>query len=381
MTAEQNTKRDPQVQSVLVVDDEPYIRSLLTRWLTDAGYACLEASHAEEAWATLQTFDVPVMTLDITLPGPTGLELLPEIKRSFQDTEVIMLTALGQAQTAVTALSAGASGYLIKPVAREELLFQVSRALELRQLIIDKRLYTQRLEMRVQQQTREVRMAHEETIHRLVAASRYRDEETGAHIRRVGLCSELLAQAIGWSPEDVSRIRMAAPMHDVGKIGIPDAILQKPGKLTSAEYEVMKTHAMIGAEMLAGSSSAVLQMAEQIARCHHERWDGTGYPAGLAQEAIPESARIVAIVDVFDALSHDRVYRPALPLEEVLAILEQGCGSHFDPRLVNAFVGILPKVLHVFEQMPDECDEARLPHDMQAQGTQALENLSTVATH
>ena len=158
---------------------------------------------------------------------------------------------------------------------------------------------------------RAIRIAHEETIHRLVTASLCRDEETGMHIKRTGLLSELLARAAGWSEADAEIIRLAAPMHDVGKIGIPDAILQKPGKLTPAEFETMKTHTLIGAGMLDGSQSAILAMAREIALCHHEHWDGTGYPRGLAGMAIPEPARILSIVDVYDAMTHSRVYRSA----------------------------------------------------------------------
>jgi putative two-component system response regulator len=201
-----------------------------------------------------------------------------------------------------------------------------------------------RLEETVREQTRVVRRAHEETVQRLVSASLCRDEETGAHIRRTGALSEVLAKAAGWSAEEVENIRLAAPMHDVGKIGIPDAILRKPGKLTPEEFAIMKTHTMLGARMLAGSDSPMLKMAEQIALNHHERWDGGGYPNGLAGYAIPESARIMAIVDVYDALAHDRVYRPALPAEEVLATMQQGEGTHFDPLLLALFFSHLEEM-------------------------------------
>ena len=235
------------------------------------------------------------MTLDIRLPGRSGADLLPDVKAAFPDTAVIMLTGNDETRTAVATLAQGASGYLLKPVERDELVFQVGSALERRRLTLENRQYLRGLERRVREQTAEIRQAHEETIHRLVAASLYRDEETGMHIKRTGLLSELLATATGWPRAEAETIRMAAPMHDVGKIGIPDAILRKPEKLTSEEFDVMKTHTLIGAGMLAGSRSAVLQMAEEIARSHHERWDGGGYPARLTQHAIPESARIVAL--------------------------------------------------------------------------------------
>ena len=210
------------------------------------------------------------------------------------------------------------------------------------------------MEDKVRQQTAAIRRAHEETILRLVGASRYRDEETGAHIKRTGLYSGLCAEVLGWPAGAVEDIRMAAPMHDVGKIGIPDAILRKPGKLTREEFEIMKTHAVMGAKMLAGSESSVLQMAEEIAMCHHERWDGGGYPRGLAESAIPEAARIVALVNVYDALTHDRVYRPAMPETEAMAIMEQGRGSHFDPFLFGVFLSLAPQMRRIAAENPDE---------------------------
>lgn len=211
-------------------------------------------------------------------------------------------------------------------------------------MLIERREHLQQLEERVREQTLAIRSAHEETIERLMAAAACRDEETSAHIRRTELLSAVLATSLGWSPDRVDLIRMAAPMHDIGKIGIPDAVLQKPGRLTAAEYDIMKTHTVIGAGLLDGASSAILQMAHTIARHHHERWDGSGYPSGLRGDAIPVEARIVAIVDVFDAISHDRVYRPALPEAESLQIMKDGCGTHFDPKLLESFFMLYPEM-------------------------------------
>jgi putative two-component system response regulator len=339
---------------ILVVDDEPYMQTVLSRWLTEAGYLCDCAGNADAALEYLQQHEVHVMTLDISMPRRSGADLLPQIKRQFPETEVIMLSALGETQLAIDTLTNGAYGYLIKPVESEDLLFQVKKALEHRQLTVEKNLYTTALEEKVREQTAAIRRAHEETILRLVSASQYRDEETGAHIRRTGLYSELFADVLGWPAERSEFIRMAAPMHDIGKIGIPDAILQKPCKLTPEEFEIMKCHTIIGANMLAGSESAMLQMAHEIALCHHERWDGTGYPRGLKESAIPETARIVALVDVYDALTHDRVYHRALPEDESLAIMEQGRGSHFDPFLFGVFLGLVPELRRIAEENPDE---------------------------
>jgi len=329
---------------VLIVDDDSFSQDILARWLRGAGYECVLADCAAAVWNQLTRQPVDLVTLDIRMPDCSGLDLLDGIKQEFPDMVVLMVTGEGESSQAVRALTHGAFGYLSKPVERDELVAQVRSGLEHRRLIIENREHLQGLEKLVSEQTRVIREAHEETIHRLVSASMYRDEETGAHIRRTGLYSELLAATAGWAPELVDQIRLAAPMHDVGKIGIPDAILLKPGKLTAEELAIMQKHARLGAQMLSGSQSPVLCMARDIALCHHERWDGKGYPSGLKGVEIPESARIVAIVDVFDSLTHDRVYRLALEPSKVLRIMQAGRGTQFDPRLFDIFWSLLPEM-------------------------------------
>ena len=341
------------VATILVVDDDSDIRGLFVRWLSDAGYACVEAGCAADAWAWLGRVAVTLVALDITLPDQSGVDLLPQVKQAFQDTEVLMITGHKQPQFAISALTMGAVGYLIKPVGAKDLLFQIKKALERRHVLIDRRRDMQRLEDRVAEQNREICCAHEETIHRLVTAASCHDEETGAHIRRTGLLSEILALAAGWSQGEAHQLRMAAPMHDVGKIGIPDAILQKPGALSHEEFERMKQHTTIGAQILAQSATPVLQLAEIVALSHHERWDGTGYPQGLASEAIPEAARIVSIVDVYDALTHDRVYRPAFAEEDALSMMRAGRGTQFDPGLLALFFANFEQMHSVAESHPD----------------------------
>ena len=314
---------------MLVVDDESYARTTVCHWLTRAGFQCGEAASADEAMARLQDQEAHLLTLDITVPDRSGLEVLSQIKQRWPDTEVLVLTALEETATAVEAMTLGAYGYLLKPIESGELVLQAKKALERRDLLVERRQYTATLEAQIRQQMQAIRHAHEETILRLLSASRYRDEETGAHIKRTGLYCELFAEVLGWPAEQVQNIRLAAPMHDLGKIGIPDAILQKPGPLTAEEFAVMKTHTAIGARMLEGSESAILQMAHEIAMAHHERWDGSGYPKGLAGMEIPESARILAIVDVYDALTHRRVYHEALPEDKAMEIMEEGRGKTF----------------------------------------------------
>ncbi|WP_425619041.1 HD domain-containing phosphohydrolase [Anatilimnocola sp. NA78] len=344
---------DSPAPLILVVDDEPLVRDVLTRWLRAEGFRCLSAADAESAWQQVQEQAVDLVTSDINMPGVSGIQLLARLQAADPDQAVLMLTGCGETSTAIRALTQGACGYLLKPVQREEMIFQVRQGLERTQLRKERRRYTEELERRVQEQTQTIRSAHEETIHRLVTASSFRDEETGAHIRRTGLFSEALARAAGWSRGECERLRMAAPMHDVGKIGIPDSILQRPGRLTPDEFAVMKTHTTIGAQMLQGSSSPMLKLAHEIALNHHEKWDGTGYPQGIRGEEIPESARILAIVDVYDALTHDRVYRKALPHDEVLTILRQGRETHFDPGLLGMFFAILEEIQQISMVNPD----------------------------
>ena len=354
-----NPSASDQAETILVVDDGSSLRRIVCRWLTEAGYRSVEAPNAETALAYLQNHRVHLVTLDITMPGCSGIDLLPQIKQRWPETEVIMLTAVQDATTAIEAMTLGAYGYLIKPIESDDLIFQTKKALERRSLLIEKQQYTRTLEKKVYEQMRTIRRAHEETILRLVSASRYRDEETGAHIKRTGRYCELFAEVLGWPTEQVENIRMAAPMHDIGKIGIPDAILQKPGKLTREEFEVMKSHTIIGATMLDGSESAILQMAKDIALNHHERWNGTGYPRGLAGTAIPEAARILSLVDVYDALTHRRVYHEAMPEDRALAIMEQECDRQFDPFLLGVFMGLVSEMRRIAEENPDDCEEGR----------------------
>ncbi|XZE19605.1 HD domain-containing phosphohydrolase [Pirellulaceae bacterium SH449] len=332
---------------ILVVDDEPFVRRLVSRWLNAAGHSCFLAASVEEATAILDAEFIDVITSDINMPGMSGVEWLPRLRATHPDIAVLMLTGCDDIQHAISTLTAGASGYLIKPVDRRELLFQVDRALERQRIIIADRNRSIELEEKVREQTLQIRQSHEETIERLIVASKLRDDETGEHIRRIGELSAIIAGKIGWSNAQVDMIRLAASMHDVGKVGISDAILKKPGKLTPEEYRIMQAHTKIGAKIMSGSNVPMLQMAEQIARWHHERWDGTGYPDGLVGEQIPIAARIVAIVDFYDAVSHDRVYRKAIPQPEVLKMLSDGRGTQFDPTLLDVFFDSLNDVQRI----------------------------------
>jgi putative two-component system response regulator len=354
MTGERTANGARVDATLLVVDDEAPVRNLLATWLSAHGYRCVRADSVAAARRCLESEPIDLVTADINMPGGSGIDLLRHVLATQPDLPVLMLTGNRDTESAISALNAGAFGYLLKPTRQEELLAQVNHGLELRRLRIERRRYTEGLEERVREQTLEIRRAHEETIHRLVRAAACRDLETGAHVVRTGAFSEILARALGWPEPEVERIRMAAPMHDIGKIGVPDAILRKPASLTPEEFEVMKQHTSIGAKLLAGSNSAILVMAREIAMCHHERWDGSGYPAGLAGDAIPETARILAIVDVYDALTSDRPYRRAMPEEQVLKMMLAEQGRHFDPVMLTTFFSVLEEIHQAARNHPDD---------------------------
>ncbi len=337
--------------------------------MANAGFDVDSAFQGQDALARVEQSiqegrPYAVAFVDVRMPpGWDGIQTIQKLWQADADLQVVICTAYSDYSWNEMVEVLGETDRLLilkKPFDNIEVRQLAAALVAKRNLTEQAHRTMQELQKLVREQTRAVSSAHEETIHRLVRASLYRDEETGAHIRRTGLCSELMAATAGWASERVDQIRLAAPMHDVGKIGIPDAILCKPGKLTPEEFAIMQTHTELGAKMLAGSASPVLNMAQAIAMCHHERWDGTGYPAGLAGLEIPEEARIVAIVDVYDALSHDRVYRKAIPETQVLAMMKNQRGKHFDPRLFDIFMSLLPEMRAISQAVPDD-DEATSP--------------------
>jgi putative two-component system response regulator len=340
---------------ILIVDDEDFICRILSRWLGGEGHQCTIARDAETALAILQeNCDYDLLISDIMMPGKSGIELLEIVRGRYPEMAVIMATGLGRREVAIKALRLGAYGYVIKPFDKNELIICLAGALERRRLMRESLAYEERLRQEVHDRTLDIREREEEIALRLVSASEFRDEETGTHIRRIGAYSAAIAEAMGWAQQAVDLIRIAAPMHDVGKIGVADSILLKPGKLNPEEFEKVKEHTAIGASILAGSHIPLLQMAADIALYHHERWDGSGYLHGLAGEDIPEAARIVAVADVYDALSNDRVYRKALPEEQVLAIMREGSGCHFDPRVHACFLEMLPAFRAIRRKLIDQ---------------------------
>jgi putative two-component system response regulator len=330
--------------NILVVDDESYICRMVSRLLEKQGYACTVCESAAEAIKKIDSSAYELVVSDIMMPGMSGIELLARIKKTHPDMAFIMLTGIDDHETAIRTLDLGAFGYVIKPFEPNELIINVFNSLRRRELEMERNQYEDRLEREVRERTAEIRATQEQITLRLVTASGYRDEETGAHIRRMGEYAAILAQATGLKAEAVEEIRLAAPMHDIGKIGVADAILKKPGKLTDKEFKQIKEHTTIGARILEGSQISLLNLAQDIALYHHEKWNGSGYPQGLREEAIPLCARIVAVCDVYDALVSDRVYRPALPEDKALAIMKEGRGNHFDPRILDLFLDQLPQI-------------------------------------
>ncbi len=343
-----------QSPKLLIVDDEPVISDIIFQCLSGEGYACDTANSAEQALTLLEQIDYHLIISDIMMPGKSGIELLEEVKKKHPDIAIIMVTAVDDRKTAVRALQLGAYGYVIKPFELNEIVLSTVNALERRRLSLESKKYEARLENDVRERTQEIHQREEEICLRLTSACEFRDEETGTHIRRIGLYSAVIGAALGWEKRTLDEIQIAACMHDIGKIGVPDNVLQKPGRLTPEEFEIIKTHPSIGAQILSGSDISLINMAKDIALSHHEKWNGSGYPKGLVGEDIPETARIVAIVDVYDALVYKRVYRPAIPEEEALDMMRKDVGTHFDPRLFDIFIKVLPQIRDIRMRVREE---------------------------
>lgn len=332
---------------ILIVDDEPANVLLLERLLEQLGYNNIETYVSPvEALPRILDQTVDLVLLDIQMPQLTGFEILEKIRDHKNENEfrpVMVLTADATASTKRKALALGAEDFLTKPFEAYEVALRVKNLLRTRQLYKEISLENDLLEQRVRERTKELEEIQMEIVDRLGLATEYRDDDTKAHTARVGDMASQLAATMRLPQKFVQLLRMAAPLHDIGKIGISDLILLKEGKLTPEEFETMKKHTEIGASILSGSRSEILQLAQEIAISHHERWDGTGYPHQLKGEEIPLSGRIVSVVDVFDALTHERTYKKAWPVEEALAEIELNSGKQFDPVVVEALMTLYPE--------------------------------------
>jgi putative two-component system response regulator len=338
---------------ILIVDDEPANLKLLSMVLRTEGYRHIDVLDDPRFVAGQCALTPPdLILLDINMPHLDGFAVMDQLRALEQPIAVpiVVLTAQSGEDIVVRALQHGASDFLNKPVNRRELLARVHNTLMAHlahRLLHDRKNL---LEDMVRQRTRELRASQLDIVLRLGRASEFRDNETGQHILRMSQASALLARSAGWGQAECELMLNASPMHDVGKIGIPDGILLKPGPLTDDERKVMQTHTTIGAEILAGSGNDILEMARDIALSHHEKWDGTGYPHGLAADEIPESARIVAITDVFDALTSERPYKKPWTVSDALGFMGDNVGKHFDPNLFAQFALLIPEVQRIRER-------------------------------
>lgn len=327
---------------ILIVDDEPTSVDVLRRIVEQGGFHRIESTNDPREVSHLYVRLRPdLILLDLHMPEMDGLAVLDQLNEIAEASylPILMLTGDLSQEARREALSRGAKDFVNKPFHSEEVLFRIRTLLETRFLYLQIQSQNQLLEQKVRQRTRELEAAQKEIIERLARAAEFRDDNTGQHTERVGQMSALLAREIALPDAEVALIRRAAPLHDVGKIGIPDSILLKLGKLTADEFALVRTHTKIGQRILAGSRYALLQLAEEIALTHHERWDGSGYD-GLAGQEIPLPGRIVAVADVFDALTQKRPYKPAWPVGDAIAEMVRQRGRMFDPELIDAFVRI-----------------------------------------
>ncbi len=346
---------------ILVVDDDEAVRRTIRRILERHNYEVGEASTTAEARVRLGEATYELLLCDIGLPGESGIELVRSVATAFPQMGVVMVTAIDDPAVAQEALDLGVFGYLVKPFRANEVLINVAAGLRHRELELLRQSHVDELESKVLSRTASLRdavrlleltsevarTAEQETVQRLVTALTLRSEETGGHIQRMSHYASMLASKIPSAPWSEAEIRVASMLHDVGKIGVPDSILLKPGPLDADEFDLIKRHPILGNSLLGGGGSRVLMLGARICLSHHERFDGEGYPYGLAGDAIPIEARIAAIADVFDAITTNRVYRDAMPDEAAFEVLVSERGRHFDPDLLDLFMASGDEIIKI----------------------------------
>jgi putative two-component system response regulator len=331
--------------TILIVDDQDNNIRILERLLRKSGYDRLIATtDPREAVALFREHEPDLVLLDLHMPYLDGFGVLEQLGPEIPENSflpVLVLTADLSAEARKRALAMGAKDFLAKPFDAIEVMLRIQNLLEARFLYLALQNQNEQLEQKVHQRTRELEEAQVEILERLALAAEFRDDATHEHTRRVGEISARLARRLGLAEEICDLIRRAAPLHDLGKIAVPDSILLKFERLSVEEFEVVKSHTAVGARILSGSGHPLLRLAEEIALTHHEHWDGGGYSPGLKGEQIPIVSRIVAVADVFDALTHERPYKAAWPVREARAEIERQKGRQFDPRVVDAFLELL----------------------------------------
>ncbi len=360
MPAEPTCRLDPERfhrARIVALDDQPGNVRLLEVFLGEAGYRHLTG--LTDPTRLLEVLDgeaVDLLLLDMRMPVLDGLSVLALLQDEIRlhGLQVIVLTAQTERETRLAALAQGARDYITKPFDSEELLCRIHNALEARFLYQDRANEAERLDAMVRERTAQLAETQFELVRCLARAGEFRDSDTGSHILRVSIGCRLLAEAAGLSAHEIELIRYASMMHDIGKIGVADRILHKPARLTPEEFEEIKTHCRYGVEIIGNHPADVTQMARSIALTHHERWDGQGYPQALRGEEIPVAGRITAIIDVYDALTSSRPYKPAFPPAEALRIVSQGAGSQFDPALVTHFLAIHDQLRQQLDTLAQE---------------------------
>jgi len=352
---------------ILIVDDTELNLDVLSTLL--AAYSLRFAGDGATALRLAQQRPPDLILLDVMMPGLDGFEVCRRLQADPRTCEipVIFITALGDQENETLGFEVGGVDYITKPFNPMVVRARVRTHLELKAVWNALRDENARLESRVQARTAELQGALDrlresavDTVLRLGLAAEYKDDQTGRHVLRMAHYAVAVARKLGWNAEDLNRLFHAALMHDIGKLALPDSILHKSGPLTEAEWVTMKRHPLVGARILSGSDSDIIQLAEVVALTHHEKWDGSGYPRGLKGQDIPLVGRIVAICDVFDALTVRRPYKPAFPLDKAYSILRQGCGSHFDPTVVEAFFAAKSDILHTHHLYGDDSPERPL---------------------
>ncbi len=346
---------------ILIIEDDRVSLKFLKQILIDAGFLNIRSLvRAANVVSVYEEYKPDLVILDLHLPDGDGFTLMKDLARVDQDDylPVLVITSDSDRVVHLRALAVGAKDFLTKPFDRSNVLLRCRNLLEVRMLHNEVRQKNENLEQMVAQRTAELQRSRVDVIQRLGYAAECRDTETGMHIIRMSHMAKLLAEEIGLSQEECELIFATSPLHDVGKIAIPDQILLKQGPLTPEEWKIMRLHAEIGGDILSGGDSAFLKMAELIARTHHERWDGSGYPKGLKAEEIPLVGRICSVCDVFDALTTDRPYKKAWSFDEAMCEIKKLSGKNFDPDIVKAFVKILPKIQKLSDQIMQQHHEA-----------------------